>query len=67
MKINGHDMFIYVFDYNWEPKVSVSVTVSVDPCDMLKNFCFHVYAQKSLFIGLYVEMVQNHVKSNPSR
>ena len=23
----------------------------VDPWDMLKNFCFHVYAQKSLFIG----------------
>ena len=73
MKINGHDRFIEdkkksnVFDNNWEPKVSVSVTVSVDPCDMLKNFCFHVYAQKSLFIGLYVELVQNHVKSNPSR
>ncbi len=54
MKINGHDRFIEdkkksnVFDNNWEPKVSVSVTVSVDPCDMLKNFCFHVYAQKSL-------------------
>ena len=23
----------------------------VDPWDMLNNFCFHVYAQKSLFIG----------------
>ena len=23
----------------------------VDPQDMLNNFCFHVYAQKSLFIG----------------
>ena len=23
----------------------------VDPQDMLHNFCFHVYAQKSLFIG----------------
>ena len=23
----------------------------VDPWDMLKNFCFHVYAQKSLFIA----------------
>ena len=22
-----------------------------DPWDMQKNFCFHVYAQKSLFIG----------------
>ena len=23
----------------------------VDPQDMLNNFCFHVYAQKSLFVG----------------
>ena len=23
----------------------------VDPRDMLNNFCFHVYAQKSLFVG----------------
>ena len=23
----------------------------VDPWDMLNNFCFHVHAQKSLFIG----------------
>ena len=23
----------------------------VDPWDMLNNFCIHVYAQKSLFIG----------------
>ena len=23
----------------------------VDPRDMLNNFCFHVYAQKSMFIG----------------
>ena len=46
-----------VFDKSWEPAVSVtvslfvSVSVSVDPCDMLNNFCFHFYAQKSLFIG----------------
>ena len=25
--------------------------VKFDPWDMLNNFCFHVYAQKSLFIG----------------
>ena len=25
--------------------------VQVDPRDMLNNFCFHVYGQKSLFIG----------------
>ena len=31
--------------------VTVFVTVSVDPCDMLNNFCFHVYAQKSLLIA----------------
>ena len=23
----------------------------VDPRDMLNNFCFHVYAQKSMFMG----------------
>ena len=26
-------------------------TLQIDPWDMLNNFCFHVYAQKSLFIG----------------
>ena len=31
--------------------VTVSVSVSVDPCYMLNKFCFHVYAQKSLFLG----------------
>ena len=25
--------------------------LQIDPWDMLNNFCFHVYAQKSLFIG----------------
>ena len=25
--------------------------VKFDPSDMLNNFCFHIYAQKSLFIG----------------
>ena len=28
-----------------------SEMVSVDPWDILNNFCFHVYAQKSMFIG----------------
>ena len=42
--------------FSWEPKGSVSVTVSLDPCDMLKNFCFHVYAQKSLFIRVGVKL-----------
>ena len=40
-----------VFDRSWEPKVSVTVSVcqavicqmvNVDPCDMMKNFSFHV-------------------------
>ena len=26
----------------------------VDPCDMPNNFCFHVYAQMSLFMGVNV-------------
>ena len=26
----------------------------VDPWDMLNNFCFHVYAQMSLFMGVNV-------------
>ena len=28
-----------------------SEMVSVDPCDMLNNFCFHVYAVNSLIVG----------------
>ncbi len=28
--------------------------VKNDPWDMLNNFCFHVYAQTSLFIGVNV-------------
>ena len=27
------------------------VNIKNDPRDMLNNFCFHVYAQKSLFIA----------------
>ena len=26
----------------------------IDPWDMLNNFCFHVYAQMSLFMGVNV-------------
>ena len=32
----------------------------VDPWDMLNNFCFHVYAQKSLFIGENGNAVHPH-------
>ena len=36
-------------DQSWEPgKLSHSHSLSLD---MLNNFCFHVYAQMSLFIG----------------
>ena len=40
-----------VFDNSWEPKVSVSVSVEV-LCLCHIHFCFHVYAQKLLFVML---------------
>ena len=33
----------------WKPENFENI--KNDPWDMLNNFCFHVYAQKSLFIG----------------
>ena len=40
-------------DKSWEPvnHYVIAVIHVSDPWDMLNNFCFHVYAQKSLFIG----------------
>ena len=49
-------------DKSWEPELSLShslthsltLTLSLShslTLDMLNNFCFHVYAQKALFIG----------------
>ena len=38
---------------SWEPGKLKNVNIKkayFDPEDMLNNFCFHVYAQKSLFI-----------------
>ena len=35
-------------DKSWEPELSLSHSLTLD---MLNNFCFHVYAQKSLIIG----------------
>ena len=32
-------------------KLSDCQVVKFDPWDMLNNFCFHLYAQNSLFIG----------------
>ena len=32
-------------------KLSGCQLVKFDPWDMMKNFCFYVYAQKSMFIG----------------
>ena len=43
-----------ICDYVTGHRLHVTCLMSdayVDPCDMLNNFCFHVYAQKSLFIG----------------
>ena len=44
-------------DKNWEPgfvaklaKLTLAISYSLT-LDKLNNFCFHVYAQKSLFIG----------------
>ena len=36
----------------------------VDPWEMLNNFCFHVYAQKSLFIGENVNVVSGTAASS---
>ena len=48
-------VFSRVFIYKFHKKIvldfltlSISHSVSLD---MLNNFCFHVYAEKSLFIG----------------
>ena len=38
-------------DKSWEPVWLWLWHAYVDPGDMLNNFCFHVYAQKSPFIG----------------
>ena len=38
----------------WKPetwKLENFENIKNDPWDMLNNFCFHVYAQKSLFIA----------------
>ena len=38
-------------DKSWEPVKFKIQMAQVDPRDMLNNFCLHVYAQKSRFIG----------------
>ena len=35
----------------WSHVTCLMSNANVDPWDMLKNFCFHVYAQNSLFMG----------------
>ena len=50
---------VWKSDKSWEPEIFLKFKkfkfkieiAYVDPWDMLNNFCFHVYAQKSLFIG----------------
>ena len=36
-----------------ESQTSLNAYANVDPWDMLNNFCFYVYAQKSLFTGFF--------------
>ena len=38
-------LFLFLF-VSVSVTVSVFVSVYVDPCDRLNNFCFHIYAQK---------------------
>ena len=55
---------VWKSDKSWEPgmflqnlqnlqtcKLANLQNLQIDPLDMLNNFCFHVYAQKSLFLG----------------
>ena len=35
----------------WSHVTCLMSNANVDPWDMLNNFCFHVYAQMSLFVG----------------
>ena len=39
------------FEKIWKFEILKFKIAQVDPRDMLNNFCFHVYGQKSLFIG----------------
>ena len=47
--------------------MSGSQVVKFDPWDMLNIFCFHVYAQKSLFIGendnVFLDILIHHTLS----
>ncbi len=39
---------------SWEPGKKIKLKINNangDPWDMLNNFCFHVFAQKSLFVS----------------
>ena len=52
-----HQKNVCKSDRRWEPEKFKNlnywnfVYIKNEPRDMLNNFCFHVYAQKSLFIG----------------
>ena len=48
MHICGHFENVWKSDRCWEPENFENI--QNDPWDMLNNFCFHVYAQKLLFI-----------------
>jgi len=55
---------VWTSDKSWEPGMFLKTwkpenfeNIKNDLWDMLNNFCFHVYAQKSLFIGQNVNGV----------
>ena len=50
---------VWKSDKSWEPEMFLKIwkfwnfeNTTNDPWDMLNKFCFHVYAQKLLFITL---------------
>ena len=54
---------VWTSDKSWEPGMFLKTwkpenfeNIKNDLWDMLNNFCFHVYAQKSLFIGQNVNV-----------
>ena len=44
-------------DKSWEPELSLSHSLTLD---MLNNFCFHVYAQKSLSLSHSLTFTLSH-------
>ena len=51
---------------SWEPGMSCKTLFQSLTLDMLNNFCFHVYAQKSVFIGQNVNVFIFLTSATPS-